>query len=256
MISVNRVYETVQNILNVEQRGQLPPGDFNKIANLAQLDLFNKLFYDEPYFSAHPKGGMNSSIAQNILEMQDVFVAEVDIPVDGSSGRFTLPSTLYRLDAVYFDPVQQLAIDSGAAAVGTSYAHNRADFIKVEKMNHQNYSYVERSPLTQPTRLFPKYLRFHTEGGSTVEILPRDISVAHVDYVRQPAEPRWDSWQVGAGGVSIFNNSSSQDFELHPAMEQDLIHRILFYAGVSIRAEGVSQLIQGIAIGDTQEEKQ
>ena len=256
MIGVNRVYETVQKILNIEQRGQLPPEDFNQIGNLAQLDLFNKLFYDEPYFTVHPKGGVNSDIVRNILEMQDVFVAEVDIPVDGSSGRFTLPSNLYRLDAVYFDPVQQMAIDAGTAAAGTSYVHNRADFIKVEKMNHQDYSYVERSPLTRPTRLFPKYLRFHTEGGSTVEILPRDISVAHVDYVRQPVEPRWDSWVVGASGVSIFNNSSSQDFELHPAMEQDLIHRILFYAGVSIREEGVSQLIQGIASNDTQEEKQ
>ena len=256
MIGVNRVYETVQNILNVEQRGQLPPGDFNKIANLAQLDLFNKLFYDEPYFSVHPKGGVNSDLVRNILEMQDVFVAEIDIPVDGSSGRFALPSNLYRLDAVYFDPVQQAAIDANEAAPGASYAHNRADFIKVEKMNHQDYSYVERSPLTQPTRLFPKYLRFYTEGGSTVEILPRDIDVAHVDYVRQPTEPVWDSWQVGAGGVSIFNNTSSQDFELHPAMEQDLIHRILFYAGVSIREEGVSQIIQGISQRDTQEEKQ
>ena len=240
MININRVYQTVQNILNIEQRGQLPASDFNNIASLAQLDLLNKLFYDEPYFTRHPKGGMSSSLVRNIQEMQDVFADEVDI-TRFSPTRFSLPDNLYRLDAVYYD------------SKGNS---DRTDYIKVEKMNHQDYSYIERSSLTRPSVTFPKYLRFHGGENSTIDVLPRTIELIHIDYIRQPETPVWDGFQVGAGtGSILFNDSDSVHFELHPAMEQELIHRILFYAGLSIKQESISQLINGLSNQDEQIEK-
>ena len=38
-ISVDKIYKTVLTILNREQRGQLTPGQFNKLAQQAQLCL-------------------------------------------------------------------------------------------------------------------------------------------------------------------------------------------------------------------------
>ena len=241
-IDINRVYETVQSIINIEQRGQLPAKDFNRIASLAQLDLLNRLFYDEPYFKNHPKGGEGSFVHRNIEDMQDVFATEMDIE-RGGPNRFVLPDNLYRLEAVYYD------VEGDG---------DRTDFILVEKMNHRDYSYVERSPLTQPTETFPKYLRFEAtgSGSSTVDVLPRSIETIHIDYIRTPVEPLWDSFTVGSGtGTPLYNASTSQDFDLHPAMEQDLILRILYYAGVSVRAEEISQFIGQLASQDEQIEK-
>ena len=45
-ISVDKVYKTVLTILNREQRGQLTPAQFNKLANQAQLEILEKTFYD------------------------------------------------------------------------------------------------------------------------------------------------------------------------------------------------------------------
>ena len=45
-ISVDRIYKSVLTILNREQRGQLRPGQFNKLAQQAQLELLEKAFYD------------------------------------------------------------------------------------------------------------------------------------------------------------------------------------------------------------------
>ena len=51
-ISVDNVYQTVQRILNVEQRGQFSPADFNHFAKLAQDELFANLFYDKQHFDS------------------------------------------------------------------------------------------------------------------------------------------------------------------------------------------------------------
>ena len=75
-----------------------------------------------------------------------------------------------------------------------------------------------------------------------------------LDYVKTPAFPEWDGMDV-VGGNILYNPMGSTDFELHPALEQDLIHRILFYAGVSIRQQDIVQAMQYIAGFDQQIEK-
>ena len=234
-ISVDRVYRTVQRVMNIEERGQLPADDFNHIGNLAQNDLFNRLFYDKPHFMLNPKEG---GIVMDVQDMIDVFVANatltdlVTTPPESVTTMFSLPTDLYKIKDVYYN---------GKI---------------VEKADHEGWNYIENSCLTQPTTTFPKYRRFEdTSGSGRIQVYPSTItSGVSVDYVKRPSFPEWTGMTV-LGGTVLFNPNGSNDFDLHPAMEQDLIHRILYYAGVSLRQQDIVQAMQAIASYDEQIEK-
>ena len=93
-ISVDTVYQTVQRLLNIEQRGQLPPADFNYFANLAQLDLFRKSFYDKAHFEQNPKG--NKELMMMNQNNIDIFVtyAQARRPLNDDGTQTTIPSCL------------------------------------------------------------------------------------------------------------------------------------------------------------------
>ena len=46
MASVNRVYSALKDLVNKDQRGFVTPAVFNNFAQVAQMNLFNKLFSD------------------------------------------------------------------------------------------------------------------------------------------------------------------------------------------------------------------
>ena len=74
-INVNSVYRVVLSILNKEQRGYLTPDQFNRLGKQAQLDLFEKSFYDyNRQLTKRNIQGVNSEygdIADNIEEKID-----------------------------------------------------------------------------------------------------------------------------------------------------------------------------------------
>tara|TARA_Y100000361_G_scaffold143610_1_gene150796 strand:- start:2520 stop:3521 length:1002 start_codon:yes stop_codon:yes gene_type:complete len=86
-ISVDRIYKSVLTILNREQRGQLRPGQFNKLAQQAQLELLEKAFYDySRSLNKRVNAGEDNdygSMPKNLKEKLDVFSkeAELHIPV-------------------------------------------------------------------------------------------------------------------------------------------------------------------------------
>ena len=45
-VNVDTVYQKVLAIANKEQRGYITPQEFNLFANQAQLDIFERYFYD------------------------------------------------------------------------------------------------------------------------------------------------------------------------------------------------------------------
>ena len=45
-INVNTVYQTVLYILNKEQRGYIPPAEFDSLGTQVQLEIFEKYFED------------------------------------------------------------------------------------------------------------------------------------------------------------------------------------------------------------------
>ena len=90
-IDVNKVYRVVLTITNKEQRGYLTPDQFNRIARQAQLDIYEKTFYD--YNRAVRKQAVGdfreySDIASNVKDKIDIFAREANLTVKHYRYRF------------------------------------------------------------------------------------------------------------------------------------------------------------------------
>lgn len=112
---------------------------------------------------------------------------------------------------------------------------------EAEKVSHSKITLLTNSLLTSPNVLFPSY----TIEEDTLTVYPEVVdSVGRVvsQYIRYPKEPRWTYIELQSG-EPIFNQSQPdyQDFELSLEFENDLILKILQYAGVSIRESDIYQ---------------
>ena len=219
-VSIDRVYQTVQKILNKEQRGYLPPVEFNLFANQAQIEIFENYFYD---LDAYMQGGSNDSdygdIIKNLGEKIHAFdnVATVTEAMAHGVEQFSYPANFYRLGQVTLNN------------------------IIVDEVSHKELAYVELSPLTAPTRKQPVYTRH--EGGVVLRpemLMPTDV--VRMIYIRQPAAVSWAYMNVN--GNPVYNAGPSTDFELHPSELTSLIFKICALSGVAIRSIDVSQIIQ------------
>ena len=119
------------------------------------------------------------------------------------------------------------------------------DELEVERINRNDFLYVNMSPLTKPTVEYPIYIFEENK----LYVYPKSIqSNITVNYLKKPIPPVW-AFTISSGYV--YNPANSVDFELHPTEQTSLIIRILSYAGVVIRDP---QIIQAAA-GKIQEEK-
>ena len=360
MIDINRVYQTVQRILNVEQRGQLPPQDFNYFAHLSQLDLFNRLMADKEHFELSQKMlddeleerieifNVQESIdvvndvaelSNDVYKIHEVYlqptiettVTNITVPGEvptrsdnvafitnaGVSGTTALASGFtragnpvdagtwtgdgfpvqggsftFKTDQPYWlvpqntwDAVSAIRITGYVTAsqtfsYGGSISENTEYFVfagtevieetedvttstngplgnLVEKISHKGLRYTLQSNLTKPTETFPKYTRNQSSTGfSNLSLFPKDIGTNRItiEYIKIPTEPVWGFRTIN--GTGLYDSTISTNFQLHPSMEDELIKKVLFYAGVSIREESVSQLVAADAQADNQIEKQ
>lgn len=216
-INVNKVYRTVLGILNREQRGYLTPDQFNRIARQAQLDLFDKTFYD--YNRAVRKQAIGdfvefADIASKIKEKIDIF--HTSSTLTHSSGNITLPDSVYQLIGVY-----------------------SSDRLKeFEEVKKTEIPYLLVSTLTAPSQAYPIY---YTEGNYA-KIFPTNYSGSVIiDYVTSPVDPIW-AYNGGGANAYTYDATSSVDFEIHQSDEVDLVTKILAYSGLVIRDPSVVQV--------------
>lgn len=106
---------------------------------------------------------------------------------------------------------------------------------EIEKVTHTKINMLNNSIYTSPSATYPSY----TSEEATLQVYPNTISTAGriiAQYYRYPKNPNWTYIEL-ANGEPIFNQSDAQyqDFEIPLDDENNLIMKILQYAGVSIR---------------------
>lgn len=225
MVGIDRVYQTVQKILNKEQRGYLPPVEFNLFANQAQQEIFHS------YFSMRNMVATNSSdysdIQSNVEEKISYFDNEETISKTTftnaagniTQGYYPYPSNFYHLVSVIYDD----------------------DYV-AQEVSAKHVTYVKRSKYTKPTVRQPIYVR-HEGGLVCIPDPPNGTETTEptitINYVRTPAEVEWDYTMVN--GKPLYNANTSTDFELHPSEVTELVLKICQYAGVAVKAVDVAQ---------------
>ena len=125
---------------------------------------------------------------------------------------------------------------------------------EAEQVTHSKITMLTKSMLTAPNITFPAY----TQEGGILTLHPDSISaIGRVvcQYIRYPKDPKWTYVSL-TGGEPIFSQSQSdyQDFELPPDDVNNLVARILQYAGMSIREIATVQFGQSIEQQENQEQ--
>jgi len=219
-INVNKVYRVVLAVLNKEQRGYLTPDQFNRLGRQAQLDLFEKSFYDyNRQLTKRNIQGVNSEygdIADNIEEKIDLFAKSTGLTLV-SSGTYSAPADLYR--------TIQITTSNGLT--------------EIEKIKKSEYSYYSSSQLSAPSTSYPVYYF----DNNVFKVFPSSISSPVINYIKIPADPIW-GFTGGGAAAYVYSAGASTDFELHPSDETNLVIKILSYAGVIIKDPTVIQVAQ------------
>ena len=226
-VNVNTVYQRVLAITNKEQRGYITPQEFNYMANQAQLDIFEQYFYDSNQFARIPGNSTEYSDMLDILEEKISLFEKVDQTVTGG---ITLPSDLYRLGSILYDGVE------------------------AEHVTQKDWLYIKKSPLSQPSKDFPIYVRDSEANAIKVyatSLTSEEVSSVKCNYVKTPANVNW-AYDSTTG---LYDAGNSTNFELHASEETELVIKILALAGIVLKDPGLYQIGSAEEVKSVQQEK-
>ncbi len=122
---------------------------------------------------------------------------------------------------------------------------------EIERVERNDLLQINMSNLTKPTTTYPLYLyeqatqglNGNNTGQSHIYVYPTSIQTASdisISYIRKPADVNW-GFTIGSLGQYIYDSSTSTQFELLNTEQNEVILRILTYAGVVIKDPQVVQ---------------
>ena len=220
---LDRVYQTVLTLLSKDLQGNVTPVEFNRLAKLAQDEIFRGYFEDENRDKNRQNKGLTNRGYSNLSFNQrqriqpfkegEIVLASGLFPTGNS---FDLPTNLYMLE------------DNGVSTT---------DGILIEEVP-SNSIVTLRNTSVAPSATYPVYESYNT--GITVS--PNTIISIDVRYIRKPLDPNWTYTVVGNN--PLFNPASVdyQDFELTESEFTNLVVKMLGYFGVTIREADVIQV--------------
>lgn len=219
-VSVNTVYRTVLLIINKEQRGYLTPDEFNKTAAQVQLDIFNEYFEDLNQQLRIP--GNDSEYSDRIKNLEEkIAIFQSSGTCNAVTGGFRLPILtspyeFYKLGTVIYNDEKEI------------------QYVQPNELLEFNLS-----PITKPSKYWPVY----TYKNFIISVYPKTITTGiSCTYIRKPLNPIWNFTATPPSYQYVYNPIGSQDFELHPTEQVNLITRILLYSGIVIKDPQIVQI--------------
>jgi hypothetical protein len=225
-ISVDTVYRTVLLIINKEQRGYITPDEFNKTATQVQLEIFNDYFDSLNQQIRIPDN--DTEYADRVKNLQQkIAIFQTDGACAPTAGGFNIPAVndFYKLGTVIYN-----------------------DDKEVQYVQPNELLELNLSPITKPTKYWPVY----TFKDFIIKVYPTTItSGITCTYIRKPADPRWGFTTSAPNYQYVYNSTQynaisnptgSQNFELHPIEQTNLITRILLYSGIVIKDPQIVQI--------------
>jgi len=256
---IKKGYEEVIDTFSVT--ASLSKGSLNKytVPTLATTGsdyyLLNKVLIYSTVTSSGTStatGGGNTELIDNTATFQTDGVSAGDIV-----SVILANSVITNLTVVSVTNQTTLVVDvASLTTTNIPYAIYKGVNLKneAEQVNHSKITMLSKSMLTAPNTTFPAY----TQEGTILTLYPDSIvTIGRVvcQYIRYPIDPKWTYISL-SGGEPIFDQSQSdyQDFELPPDDVNNLVARILQYAGMSIREIATVQFGQAIEQQENQEQ--
>jgi hypothetical protein len=240
-ISVDSVYQRVLGILNKEQRGYVTAQEFNLFANQAQEDLFEQYFYDINQFGRIPGNSTEYSDMLNLLN-EKINIFETSTQPTRTGNFFDEPTDLYRLGTVVYKNTTT-----------NSFGVSSTESIEAERINANEFLYINSSPLTKPKNVRPVFVA--NANGIRVYGNSEITAVAEVEfqYIKKPAKVQW-AYQI-VFNEPLYDAANSVNFELHPSDETELVIKILELSGILIKDLNLYQVMNQEEQETIQQEK-
>jgi hypothetical protein len=240
-ISVDSVYQRVLGILNKEQRGYVTAQEFNLFANQAQEDLFEQYFYDINQFGRIPGNSTEYSDMLNLLN-EKINIFETSAQPTRTGNFFDEPTDLYRLGTVVYKNTTT-----------NSFGVSSTESIEAERINANEFLYINSSPLTKPKNVRPVFVA--NTNGIRVYGDSEITNVAEVEfqYIKKPAKVQW-AYQI-VFDEPLYDAANSVNFELHPSDETELVIKILELSGILIKDLNLYQVMNQEEQETIQQEK-
>ena len=269
MINVDRVYQKVLAFANKEQRGYITPQEFNLFADQAQTEIFEQYFYDIDQYRRRPNNNhVYGDILSNLEEKVSYFKKH-DVRIDGTDDTLTIDGDVYfDNDEVYRLGMVMVVNEAGKH----SYV---AEEVKME----DEFRLYQTSPLhggpgsiSTYAKERPVYWKRKStasdKGGEGISIRvyppPKFLTAdeyneetdgyVSISYIKIPTKPNWN--YVVVNDKSLYNATTSTNFELHPSEESELVYRILAFSGIAIEKPQLTQVAVGLETAKVQQEKQ
>lgn len=207
-VSIDVVYKTVLSILNKEQRGYMPPEEFNRIVNHVQLEIFEKYFEDLNQLVRQPQTDADYADRFDYLEEKIAIHNVTNSPTVETAGTAFSVSNLHTLGTI---------------------SYNGSEVQRVSKKEFYN---INKSPLTKPSEAYPIY----TLDGSNITVYPSVIIPKNleVSFIEKPTEAEWKFTVDSNTGILLYDSNSS-DIDLHQSEQSEIILKVLMYAGIALR---------------------
>jgi len=233
MISINRVRNTVMFLLEKENRGYISPTAFDSYCDLAQIAIFEDLFYEyNAWLNKENKrltGTEFANIPKNLRQQIDVFTNYTT----NANFTYDTPNNLWAYTGS--DLYRPMAFSLVTTATGKK--------VDIEEVSKSELNMLMNSDKVAPTTTWPAYIKL----GDAFRIFPTVPAGYSVEmfYIRRPKTPKWTF--TNAGGNPVYNPSASdlQNIELEESLYPKLIVKVMGYCGVSIREADVVNIASG-----------
>jgi hypothetical protein len=248
MVDINTVYTTVLYVLNKEQRGYIPPAEFNSLATQVQKEIFESYFPDGNQLNrANQQNIQNDTEFFNMFKDNAYKVAyfeeDVAFSYDGVNEVWLSSATrpLYRIGEII-----------------STYTGNPTLDSVTELASKKEFTEISQSKLTSPTTQYPLCYLTNIANVSgnyliALKISPLPDSVS-ANCVVAPTDPLW-AFTTGTLGQYLYDLNNSINFQLDISEQTNLIIGILKYAGVIIRDPEIIQTATQEAAKVQQNEK-
>lgn len=220
------VYNTLKDLANKDQQGFVTELEFNRFAQIAQLNIFNSLFDEMKDAKRLSRAGFNPTRDKSRLKR-----------IEEDLSAFSTKQELEKVNEVF-----NLTAEDGADSMARIISITTAGSIILDQSTKKpielcyDEEKIERiliSNLSAPTEEFPIALL-----SENIQVFPTSINMIEVRYYKYP-EGRDSLGERVSSSPSVYDTSSATpayvDFELPEHYASDLVYEIGKMIGVNLR---------------------
>ena len=222
--SVQAVYDALNDLANKDQQGFITDVEFNRFAQIAQLNIYNSLFDELKDAKRLSRAGFNpvrdKSRIKRIQEDLSYFSKKATVTKDGDI--FNKPTDLSRIISI--STAGSILLDqSTKKPVEVCY-----DEEKIERILLNN--------LSAPTEDFPVAL-----VSDDIHVFPTSIKKVEVRYYKIPEGRTSNGERTSIHQQPAYDaDSTNEDFELPEHYTADLVYEIAKMIGLNLRDQQIT----------------